>query len=203
MDKLSMNDNNEDNSALDEKTKKSILAQYNRGLYEDEGVDDDYVDAVHNVNRELESDEEEGEKKEDQEGMEMTSELEVISKKQDSLSKSQGSKKQESKKQESKKQESKKQESKESHSNKQDSKKSNSKESHSKQDSKKTDSEETPSKKQESKDQKKDSKKEGDHKPTESGKNSQQTDFRKNIERNKRNQQKRRHLAEKKRGLGM
>ena len=53
--------NNEDNSTLDEKTKKSILAQYNRGLYEDEGIDDDYVDAVHNVNRELESDgEEEG-----------------------------------------------------------------------------------------------------------------------------------------------
>ena len=56
-----MERNNEDNSTLDEKTKKSILAQYNRGLYEDEGIDDDYVDAVHNVNRELESDgEEEG-----------------------------------------------------------------------------------------------------------------------------------------------
>ena len=67
MNEMSKNNNNEDSVTVDEKTKKSILAQYNRGLYEDEGVDDDYVDAVHNLNRELESDGEEenegGEKK--------------------------------------------------------------------------------------------------------------------------------------------
>ena len=46
------NQNNEDNPNLDQELKRKILSRYEAMMYEDEGVDEDYVAAVYNPNEE-------------------------------------------------------------------------------------------------------------------------------------------------------
>lgn len=46
------NQNNEDNPNLDQELKRKILSRYEAMMYEDEGVDEDYVASVYNPNEE-------------------------------------------------------------------------------------------------------------------------------------------------------